>query len=289
MPSELWTRHVNRVMDHVRDDPAVPHTVESLASVALASPFHFHRLFRAVTGETVGSFVRRARLERAAYLMKASPSRTLTSIALETGFASSQEFSRTFRRVYGMAPSRWDRRSRLASPAGRGAHRASPPSSAVARLVDRGPIRLAFVRVHPAFHIPALEAGFAGLVESLERRGVAWRAGQVVGMSWDNYETTPMDRLHYDLGVEVPAEVGDDGPYGIRTLDAFTAVEVECDGPLQTIAEAWDYLYETWFPASKYEPADLPAMKWFARPAGEIDFADWKVACSIALRRGRAG
>ena len=70
-------------------------------------------------------------------------------------------------------------------------------------------------------------------------------------------------------------------------LDAFEAVEVECDGPLQKIAEAWDYLYETWFPQSDYQPADLPAMKWFARPAGEVRWDRWKVACSIALERLR--
>ena len=80
-------------MDHIRDDPAGAHSVDALAEVAHSSPFHFHRLFKAVTGETVGNFVQRARLERAAYLMKAKPSKTLTSIAMETGFASSQEFS----------------------------------------------------------------------------------------------------------------------------------------------------------------------------------------------------
>ena len=106
MTSELWTRRVHRVMDHVRDRPADAHSLDELAAVAHSSPFHFHRIFSAVTGETVGSFVRRARLERAAYLMKAKPSKTLTSIAMETGFASSQEFSRAFRRSYGVAPSR---------------------------------------------------------------------------------------------------------------------------------------------------------------------------------------
>ncbi len=283
MSSELWTRRIHDVMDHVRDHPADTHCVDSLAALAHSSPFHFHRIFTAVAGETVGSFVQRARLERAAYLMKASPSRSLTSIAMDTGFATSQEFSRAFRRSYGVAPSRWDRRSRLVAPEGRAEHRSSPPPSIEASIVDRGPIRLAYTRVHPAFHVPGLAAGLEELLTSLETAGIPCRDSQVVGMSWDNYETTPMDKLHYDLGVEVPESVHIEPPFGVRELGAFRAVEVECCGPLQLIAEAWDFLYETWFPQSDYEPADLPAMKWFAKPAAEIRWDTWDVACSIAL------
>lgn len=283
MTSELWTRRIHRVMDHVREDPASPHSVEELASRAHSSPFHFHRLFKAVTGETVGQFVQRARLERAAYLMKAKPDKPLTAIALETGFATSQEYSRSFRRSYGIAPSRWDRRSRLADPEGRAEHRATPARERVAREVERGPIRLAYVRVRPAFPVPNLVEGLAQLGAWLGRRGVDWRGAQLVGMSWDNYETTPMDRLSYDLGIEVPAAVAAEGPFGIHELPHFRAVEVGCSGPMQDIADAWDYLYESWFPQSVHEPADLPAMKWFEQPAGSVDWDRWQVACSIAL------
>lgn len=94
-----------------------------------------------------------------------------------------------------------------------------------------------------------------------------------------------MDRLSYDLGVVVPDTVEASGSLGIRELDRFRAVEVACDGPLQRIADAWDYLYETWFPLSDFEPADLPAMKWFDHPASAIRWDTWQVACSIALKR----
>lgn len=287
MPSDTWARRVNQVMDHVRDDPARAHTLETLAAVIHSSPFHFHRIFRAVTGETLGSFVQRSRLERAAYLMKSRPDRSLTSIALETGFGTSQEFSRTFRRNYGVAPSQWDRRSRLAEPEGRADHRSTPPLEVVARIRERPRIRLATVRVRPAFEEGRLGAGLERLAAWLESRRVPVGGAQVVGMSWDNYETTPMDRLSYDLGIEVPDDLEAGGEFGTRELGPFRAVEVECNGPLQRIAEAWDYLYERWFPNSEFEPADLPAMKWFARPAPEIRWDDWHVACSIALRPGR--
>ena len=88
-------------MDYVRSNLAGDLSLEQLARVAYFSPFHFHRIFKVTTGETLASFTRRARLERAAYLMKASPKRELGSIALEVGFSCQSDFSRAFRRLYG--------------------------------------------------------------------------------------------------------------------------------------------------------------------------------------------
>ena len=86
---------------------------------------------------------------------------------------------------------------------------------------DRDRVRPAYTRIRPAFHAPALAAGFEQLVRSLDDRGVSWEKAQVVGMSWDNYETTPMDRLTYDLCIVVPETVEAAGPFGIREIGPF--------------------------------------------------------------------
>ena len=104
-----YARRVHRVMDHVRENLRGELSLEALAKVAHFSPYHFHRVFKSVTGETLTRFVQRSRLERAAYLMKSSPSRELGSIAHQVGFSAQSDFSRVFRKHYGVAPSDWDR------------------------------------------------------------------------------------------------------------------------------------------------------------------------------------
>ena len=83
-------------MDYVRRNLDSDLSLDELAKVAYFSPYHFHRIFKATTGETLVQFTQRARLERAAYLMKASPERELGSIALEVGFSAQSDFSRVF-------------------------------------------------------------------------------------------------------------------------------------------------------------------------------------------------
>ena len=102
--TDIYRRRVNRVIDHIEDHLTEPLPVEKLARLAHFSPFHFHRIFRSLVGEPLHAFVQRLRLERAVFQMLHGPRTTLTAIALQAGFASSSDFSRTFKQKYGFSP-----------------------------------------------------------------------------------------------------------------------------------------------------------------------------------------
>jgi AraC family transcriptional regulator len=88
-------------------------TLDALARVAHFSPFHFHRIFSAMTGETVNECVQRLRLERAVALLRAQPNMSITHIARDSGFVRAETFSRAFRKHYGIAARTWERQSPL--------------------------------------------------------------------------------------------------------------------------------------------------------------------------------
>jgi AraC-like DNA-binding protein len=77
--------------------------LQKVASVACVSPYHFHRLFREVFGETPNQYLQRRRLAQARQLL-ASTDQTVTDVCLEVGFASMTSFSALFRRTYGCSP-----------------------------------------------------------------------------------------------------------------------------------------------------------------------------------------
>ena len=92
-----YTERINRAIDFVVRDLSAPLKLDDVAREACFSPFHFHRIFKALMGETLSQFVKRQRLERALYLMSHAPHKTLTDIALDCGFAGSSDFSRDFK------------------------------------------------------------------------------------------------------------------------------------------------------------------------------------------------
>ena len=57
-----YRRRIARVIEAILVEPGAPHTLESLAAVAHLSPYHFHRIYRALTGESVVETVQRLRL-----------------------------------------------------------------------------------------------------------------------------------------------------------------------------------------------------------------------------------
>jgi len=75
-----------------------------IAEAASFSKFHFHRLFQAQVGETVLEFTRRLRLEKAASQLHFDRDKDVTSIALDCGFSSSQNFAKAFKKHFSMSP-----------------------------------------------------------------------------------------------------------------------------------------------------------------------------------------
>lgn len=101
-----YAARVQRVVDYLAEHLDDSLELETLARVACFSPYHFHRIYRGLLGETVHDTVRRLRLQRAAIDLledKLSIERT----ARRAGFASQAAFTRAFREEHGAPPARY--------------------------------------------------------------------------------------------------------------------------------------------------------------------------------------
>ncbi len=132
-----YVDRVNRAIDHITQNLASSLKLEDVAKVACFSPHHFHRIFRALMGETLATFVKRVRLERAVYLMSHRKTDSLTQIALRCGFSSSSEFSRSFRGHYGVPPRVFDVEHFRRTQRDEGLASLTPPDRSYRRLVRR--------------------------------------------------------------------------------------------------------------------------------------------------------
>jgi len=127
---------VAQVVDFVQSSLDEVVTPRQLANVAGFSPHHFHRIFRAYAGESVMDFVRRLRLERAAYRLR-NTEEGILEIAIDAGYGSGEAFTRVFQAYFGVAPSVFRteiRAYRLPAPSG--VHYAPGGFSALHRAVE---------------------------------------------------------------------------------------------------------------------------------------------------------
>ena len=97
-------RHLLRARDAMDRAYAEPLDVPAIAAIALVSPAHFSRTFKAVFGETPHRYLQRRRVERAMFLLRETD-RSITDICFDVGFTSLGTFSRTFSDIVGETPS----------------------------------------------------------------------------------------------------------------------------------------------------------------------------------------
>ncbi len=87
----------------IEEHPERPWTLVELAALSALSRSAFWERFRSATGESPMRYVSRARLARAADLLRKGAA-SVKQVAEATGFASEASFSRAFRRRFGTAP-----------------------------------------------------------------------------------------------------------------------------------------------------------------------------------------
>lgn len=272
-----YVDRVNRAIDYVVQNPSAPLRLEEVARVAQFSPYHFHRIFRALVGETLHAFATRVRLEAALALMAHGERRTLTEVALACGFGSSSNFSRRFRSRFGVPPRAFDvdgfRRAGRAAMMGalpNGERLARLPAGANpdgfrVRLRDLPARRVAYVRVFRPYEGDRVLQAARRMMAWARARGLA--GGQWLGYQWDDPEIVPLARCRYDVGVEVP----EDAPLGAGVSEtrfpAMRVAELDIAGSVELELRALDWLYRTWLPRSGFVPDHQPGFEaWIGEP-----------------------
>ncbi len=114
---QSYRARVARVVAAIVADPTAEQRLEDLAAPAHFSPFHFHRVYASVVGETVNATIRRVRLARAANLLAEGRER-VTQVGQAVGYDSPQAFSRAFGRFAGQSPRAFQQQLNPPGPGG---------------------------------------------------------------------------------------------------------------------------------------------------------------------------
>lgn len=308
-----YTARINRVVDHIDAHLAQALDLTTLATVARLSPWHFHRVFVALTGETVADRVRRRRLEMAAGRLLVVPPASALSIALDVGFQSAEVFSRAFRAHFGVTPTAW-RRGAFRGWADRHRHTLSK-----IRQSDRKAhqaVMDAFRQdreLWPVGHVPRAKGekvkveiktlpetpvaylrytgpyGGSGIPAAWQRFA-AWcaQAGlmqprrQMYGICLDDPTITPPERCRYDCAVEIDARFAAGGEIGKGLVAGGRYACTRFTGASAEVRAAWTKLVADWLPSSPYQPDDRPALEIY-EPDFVVDEKTGAFSCLLCM------
>jgi len=265
-----------------------------LASVACFSEFHFHRIFTAVSGETLNTFTNRLRLEKAARLLRYTDQK-LTDIALECGFSSSATFSRAFRTGYATSPSEFRksgeikkskiRKELLAQDEYGVAMTAEEKEAAFPVMLRDIPERqVGYIRVAKAFEMERVLGAFETVIEWAKSLGI-FGEGTLFGMTVDDPHVTPQHLYRYEVcfASSLPFECA--RGMSKMKMPAMRYAGIRVSGDLHKVATAWDYLYRDWLIRSAYEAEHAAALEIFLDKEKAMDWSHFEIDLCLPVRK----
>ncbi len=270
---EIYQRRINKAIDYVNANLDRSISLEELASVAAFSPFHFHRIFVAVTGESVNFFTNRARLEKAARLLKFSK-QSVFNIAMECGFSSPSTLSRAFKQYFEISPSGYRRHGSIENSKIRKElvpldQYLCPMSDE--ELVTNFPVkirefperRIAYIRIVDAYREGVVLKAFEELV-SWAKKANLFDWGTIFGMSLDDPKVTPKEKYRYEVCITIPKNFKVTA-HNMQTmiLPPCKYAVVSVSGGFNFVATAIHYLFNHWLINSAHEPDHLPGLGIF--------------------------
>ncbi|HPN29998.1 MAG TPA: GyrI-like domain-containing protein [bacterium] len=279
---------VNRVVDYINYNISENFTLEKLAGIANFSPFHFHRIFKTVTGESLYSFIRRVRLERAANML-VFKNDSITGIAFNCGFSSSSVFAYAFREHFGCSAGDYRGKNSIYANS-KNSKNISKDSKDKSSKMSYNNRKLSGKQNNPEKHIKlnVIVKNFEDMKVCYIRhigdyfkirktwdklcvwagaRNLLIENAKYIGLYYDNPEITDENKLRYDACITIPERINDfgnkpeiiedlkpSGEVGISVIKGGKYAVAHCEGKSDSIMKTYQLLFSEWFPSSGYQP-----------------------------------
>ncbi|MCP4131982.1 MAG: AraC family transcriptional regulator [bacterium] len=268
----IYEQRIHHVQDYISTHLDEELNLEKLAEIAAFSPFYFHRIFKAIAGETLHNFIQRIRLEKSCALLSSDFDKRIIDIALACGFATPASFSKAFKQRYSITPSEWRNGKEL-----------DPPVEATGdrdlkNLYDRREKMNIEIEILPPYRIAYMRrigpygADNALVLEKLIKwagtRELLSGSSITLGIAHDNPELTPPEKCRYDSCIVIPADYKVENNINTNDLPGGKYAVYRINGITENAEKAWNDFFSTWLPDSGYQCDDRPH---FEKYVGNIE------------------
>ncbi len=262
--------------------------LDALAAIAHYSPFHFHRVYRALTGETIGRTVQRLRVVKALQRL-AHSNASVTEIALLAGYDTPQALARVLRDTVDASASelRMDpqRMANSIEQLSRPLPLAEQTAPLSVEVITLEPFEVVALRAQGAFD--DLDAVFGELFGWAAEQGLVEQLQQLIGMPLGDHRELPADELLFDCALVFDAELpAVPAPLQRLVLGGCRMARLRHVGSYGLLEEATDQLLRDWLPGSGHALRDAPLHYHFLDDPEDVPEAILRADIYVPLAAG---
>lgn len=262
-----YHERILRVLQYIQHNIDGKISLNELADIANFSPFHFHRVFKGMIGETLAEHTRRLRLERAANRL-AQTQHSITYLAFETGYETVESFIRAFKARFKVAPSEYRKlkspeqieiKEKYAMINYQSLNKKGDKCIMEVKIVQQPERRVAFVR-HVGPYNECCKA-WQTLCSWAGPKGLLNKNTHNLGLCYDDPEVTPPEKVRYDACITVDDSIQPDGEIGIQNIEAGEYAVFLHQGPYENLSKTYASLCGEWLPNSGRELKNAPSVE----------------------------
>lgn len=270
MEEETKSR-IQKAVNIIKENPAELHTLKSLSDEACFSPYHFLRVFKILTGESPGRYIRRERIIRSLNQLIHQGDSSITEIALDSGFSSSANFSKAFKSVMGMNPRQCRKYSytELVRIAGINTEIATDFTDSVylellkeVRYNNLEAQKMLYLRYTGAYNWK-IGLSWARFISIMKKHKLFTKDTLLWGIVRDNPDLSKPETCIYDIGATETNPVEEPIPLSTYTFTEGSYAVFPFSGTLEQLDILFAYIYGYWFETVPHVPGEGPVLQHF--------------------------
>ena len=263
MPDSQLISRINDVLAHIHKDITHDLPAKELANIAAYSEQHFHRVFKAVVGEPVHAYIRRARLEYAANQLMFDVNASVLEIATKSGFSSVSSFSRAFKSIFMVSPGQW-RQSE--SENWEKPYLKDPEIAAAYQRLDKSRFPQAEIVKLPERHVAYVRhTGYGRSIRSAWQLLKVWAEQEQrdfshqFGLHHSNPAVVDLAKCRYVACLQIDKPLKRRGVVNSLTIPAGLHAVFKLTGRYGDLLPQLSFILESWLPASGFKMQSSPA------------------------------
>jgi AraC family transcriptional regulator len=262
-----YLESINKAITYIENNVSSEIQLKDIATQANLSQYHFHRVFKSLTGDTTKDFLTRLRLEKAALKLKHSI-HEIGQIAFECGYQNHETFTRSFKEYSGLTPIEY--RSSIAELTTNKQNEYEKENIDLNTLNVEGPV----IKTLPDLNLAYIRhTGSYDKVGGSIQRLMLWAASHLalklmpvtIGIVHDNPDLTDEQHIRFDACVQLSKEMNPSGEIGYKKIEGGKFAVFTYKGSYNGFYPVYDYIYNMCLFEHKYELADKPALEWYVK------------------------
>ncbi len=251
-----YEKRITKVIEYIHDHLDEELDLNRLAEIAHMSPYHWHRIYFALQGETIVATVKRLRLHTAAGYLAHTPM-PIDKIAKKTGYSNVQSFTRIFKSTYGLPPAQYRKN---------GSHK----QFTLKKTIEENDMFEISIKTLPEMKVVSvphtgsymqISKSFEMLYGCLASRQLLKPTMRSIGIYYDDPASVPEDELRSRACLVTEGDIPLESPLELTQTSGGTYVVLHYKGPYADMKAAYQWLYGEWLINSGREAANTPVFE----------------------------